>query len=284
MGLSERFVRELIKQHEGKSTPTLTHFCRTRDILPELREASRRILAARGVTPPELEQVCRCPACKEGVVPPDNPNVHCPACAFVSSQGKQDPDALRRLVSAFLDRSSKDPMRRLSTNPLEDAALVVGRDARWPAEAFETPWFRVLVPARDRLWLHLQLYAIPVILCALVFLTAFAGGLRSQGLVLNSIIIGVFYIARNRLAAHLFSEAFNRRFAELMPKQGDSASLQPAESDADPGDSAERLSETQIPLPTGRIRIPWLWRIAGIAVLVFIGYLITLIALGKLHW
>jgi len=102
--------------------------------------------------------------------------------------------------------------------------------------------------------------------------------------VLNSIIIGVFYIARNRLAAHLFSEAFNRRFAELMPKQGDSASLQPAESDADPGDSAERLSETQIPLPTGRIRIPWLWRIAGIAVLVFIGYLITLIALGKLHW
>ena len=173
---------------------------------------------------PDLRRYLICPACWEGQLPvQESMASSCPICAYVPARGKQDPVALKSLLEAklkFMD--DEDTSVSGSTGkPFHNLAANLGMGAS-PHELTSAPWFRVLVPLRERVLIQARVYGIAIPLMLLVgFAAVLVGGGQKPGFVATAITVSGFLLFRNRILTSQFSKAFAKNW-RLLAEETDS--------------------------------------------------------------
>ena len=161
-----------------------------------------------------------CPACDQGLLPlGDSMDSPCPVCAYLPAIGRQDAAALKNLLNAELNAmEDEDAHFGPAGNPFRALAKDSGLGAS-PHQLTSAPWFRVLVPARERLFIQMRPYliAIPIGIAACVLAIVVIGN-KELGFLAILILLAIFFGIRNRLLLSGFTAAFDRHYKSLLER------------------------------------------------------------------
>lgn len=155
----------------------------------------------------ELIEYFLCPGCHEGIRPlEEKMDSPCPICAYVPSLGHQDPSSLKSLLESKIGEiDEKEGHLPIGLNP--GVALT---------ELISEPWFRALVPSRERLLIRVRIYGISIFaLIVLIVLSVLITKRGTSGFLTTAFFVAIFFGLRNRLLMSAFSKSFNRHYQEL---------------------------------------------------------------------
>ncbi len=165
----------------------------------------------------DLIEYFLCPGCHEGTRPlEEKMDLPCPICAYVPSLGHQDPSTLTNLLKSKMTEVDKEVDSNFLMNLCYRSSL---------NELISEPWFRALVPSRERLLIKVRIYGISIfVLIILIFISILISKGTKLAFWATAFILAIFFSLRNRLLMSAFSKAFDKHYQELLSNKSNASS------------------------------------------------------------